>query len=75
MTSAAGGAGSPPRWRGLAAGSSSRRSTEEIVAAHPASAPVQLIQSPYGHDGFLIEIGAVGSLVREALASTRVSCS
>jgi homoserine acetyltransferase len=33
-----------------------------------------MIGSPYGHDGFLIEIGEVGALVRDALASTRVSC-
>ena len=27
-----------------------------------------MISSPYGHDGFLIEIGEVGTLVRAALA-------
>jgi homoserine O-acetyltransferase len=50
------------------------RLSEEIVAAVPAAAPVQSISSPYGHDGFLIEIGDVGELVRGALAQTRVSC-
>jgi homoserine O-acetyltransferase len=50
------------------------RLSEEIVAAVPAAAPVYSISSPYGHDGFLIEIGDVGELVRSALAQTRVSC-
>ena len=50
------------------------RLSDEIVAAVPAAAPVHLICSPYGHDGFLIETGEVGSLVRDALAQTRVSC-
>jgi homoserine O-acetyltransferase len=29
--------------------------------------PLRLIASPYGHDGFLIEVDAVGALVRELL--------
>ena len=29
--------------------------------------PLQVIPSPYGHDGFLIEVDAVGKLVRELL--------
>jgi homoserine O-acetyltransferase len=29
--------------------------------------PLQLIASPYGHDGFLLETRAVGSLVRTLL--------
>ena len=29
--------------------------------------PLRVIASPYGHDGFLIEIEAVGALVRELL--------
>jgi homoserine O-acetyltransferase len=51
------------------------RLSEEIVAAVPAAAPVHMISSPFGHDGFLIEIGAVGTLVRAALGTCRVSCS
>ncbi len=51
------------------------RLSQEIVAAVPEAAPVHMISSPYGHDGFLIEIGAVGTLVRAALGSSRVSCS
>jgi homoserine O-acetyltransferase len=31
--------------------------------------PLRLIASPYGHDGFLIEIDAVGALVRELLGT------
>jgi homoserine O-acetyltransferase len=50
------------------------RLSEEIVAAVPSSAPLRMIASPYGHDGFLIEIGAVGELVREAMAGVSVSC-
>jgi homoserine O-acetyltransferase/O-succinyltransferase len=50
------------------------RLSEEIVAAVPAGGPLRLISTPYGHDGFLIEIGEVGALVRDALALTRVSC-
>lgn len=29
--------------------------------------PLQVISSPYGHDGFLIEVDAVGGLLRELL--------
>jgi homoserine O-acetyltransferase len=31
--------------------------------------PLQVIASPYGHDGFLIEVDAVGSLVRNLLGA------
>ncbi|WP_222194626.1 homoserine O-acetyltransferase MetX [Modestobacter italicus] len=31
--------------------------------------PLQVISSPYGHDGFLLETDAVGTLVRELLAA------
>jgi homoserine O-acetyltransferase/O-succinyltransferase len=31
--------------------------------------PLRVIPSPYGHDGFLIEVDAVGALVRELLAT------
>jgi homoserine O-acetyltransferase len=31
--------------------------------------PLQVISSPYGHDGFLIEVDAVGALVRDLLAT------
>jgi homoserine O-acetyltransferase len=29
--------------------------------------PLHVVPSPYGHDGFLIETGAVGDLLRELL--------
>jgi homoserine O-acetyltransferase len=51
------------------------RLSHEIIAAVPRAAPVHMVSSPYGHDGFLIEIGAVGTLVRAAISTTRVSCS
>jgi len=31
--------------------------------------PLRVISSPYGHDGFLIEVGAVGALLRDLLES------
>jgi homoserine O-acetyltransferase len=30
--------------------------------------PLQVIESPYGHDGFLIETAAVGKLLQDLLA-------
>jgi homoserine O-acetyltransferase len=50
------------------------RLSEEIVAAVPSAGPVHMVSSPYGHDGFLIEIGEIGALVRDVLAQARVSC-
>jgi len=44
------------------------RLSEEIVAQVPSAAPVRQVRSPYGHDGFLIEIAQVGAIIREALA-------
>ncbi|WP_079065562.1 homoserine O-acetyltransferase MetX [Streptomyces olivochromogenes] len=37
----------------------------ELAAAIPAADRLRLIESPYGHDGFLIETGQVAALVRE----------
>ena len=31
--------------------------------------PLRVLASPYGHDGFLIEVDAVGALVRELLGT------
>ncbi|MGY1710080.1 homoserine O-acetyltransferase [Geodermatophilus sp. SYSU D00758] len=31
--------------------------------------PLRVVRSPYGHDGFLIEVAAVGALVRELLGT------
>nr|WP_174257919.1 homoserine O-acetyltransferase [Phytoactinopolyspora alkaliphila] len=41
---------------------------QELLARHiPSASDVQVITSPFGHDGFLIETGPVGSLVAAAL--------
>lgn len=37
----------------------------ELAAGIPGADGVRVITSPYGHDGFLIEAGQVGALVRE----------
>ncbi len=44
------------------------RLQEELAELIPTCERLHVIGSPYGHDGFLIEIDAVGQLVREALA-------
>jgi homoserine O-acetyltransferase len=36
--------------------------------AEALGVPLQVIPSPYGHDGFLIEVEAVGGLLRDLLA-------
>jgi homoserine O-acetyltransferase len=52
------------------------RLSEEIVAQAPTARPLQLLESQYGHDGFLIETHQVGAVVREALGSpTVVGCA
>ncbi|WP_327233062.1 homoserine O-acetyltransferase [Streptomyces sp. NBC_01317] len=40
----------------------------ELAAALPGADRPRVIESPYGHDGFLIEAEQVGALVRELLA-------
>lgn len=44
------------------------RQLAEIAAGAPGCAGLEIIESPYGHDGFLIEIGAVAELTRQTLA-------
>ena len=39
----------------------------EIAAGVPDCAPLRVISSPYGHDGFLVEVDAVGEVVDELL--------
>ncbi len=41
--------------------------SREIAAGVPGCAGVQVLSSPYGHDGFLIEIEAVSRLVQDLL--------
>lgn len=43
------------------------RLQEEIVKLAPSALPLKRISSPFGHDGFLIEVDSVGSVIREAL--------
>jgi homoserine O-acetyltransferase len=38
-----------------------------VAAGIPDAAPLQVLHSPYGHDGFLVESAAVGRLVAELL--------
>ena len=46
------------------------RLSEEITEHLPAGRGVlEVVESPYGHDGFLIETAAVGALVREVLGT------
>lgn len=40
---------------------------EELAAGIPGADRLRTVRSPHGHDGFLIETGQVGELVREVL--------
>jgi homoserine O-acetyltransferase/O-succinyltransferase len=42
---------------------------QQAQVADALGVPLRVIASPYGHDGFLIEVAAVGDLLRELLAS------
>ena len=44
------------------------RLSHEIAQASASLGPVHLISSDHGHDGFLIEIGQVGEIVRDSLS-------
>lgn len=44
------------------------RLQEELVAATPSARPLEVVLSPYGHDGFLVEKEQVGRIVRDALS-------
>jgi homoserine O-acetyltransferase len=60
------------RARTLVAGVSSDRlypleQQARLAAGIPGAAPLRVVDSPYGHDGFLIEADAVGALVTELL--------
>jgi homoserine O-acetyltransferase len=43
------------------------RLQEEIADLVPTAEPLAIISSPFGHDGFLIEVEEVGNLVRKAV--------
>ena len=49
------------------------RLSEELVAAAPTARPLRVVESEYGHDGFLIETHQVGAVVREALGCPAVA--
>ena len=44
------------------------RLSREIADGVPGALPLRVIDSPYGHDGFLIETGAVAEVLSELLA-------
>jgi len=43
------------------------RLQEEIIELTPTDRPLSTISSPFGHDGFLIEVEVMGQLLRKAL--------
>jgi homoserine O-acetyltransferase len=43
------------------------RLQEELAALLPGCTELQIVDSIYGHDGFLVESEAVGDLVRQTL--------
>lgn len=43
------------------------RLQRDIADAMPEKASVEVISSPFGHDGFLIEVDRVGEIIRKAL--------
>jgi len=43
------------------------RLQEEIVELTPTARPLETISSPFGHDGFLIEVETMGQLLEKAL--------
>ena len=45
------------------------RIEEQQRVADALGVPLRVVPSPYGHDGFLVEVDAVGALVRELLAA------
>ncbi|MGZ4776630.1 MAG: homoserine O-acetyltransferase MetX [Oryzihumus sp.] len=49
------------------------RLSDEIATAPAAVGPAHRVRSDYGHDGFLIEIGQVGQILREALGEASPS--
>ncbi len=48
------------------------RLSELVVEHTPTARPLHLLESAYGHDGFLIETHQVGAVVRSVLPSLRV---
>jgi homoserine O-acetyltransferase len=49
------------------------RLQDELAALIPTCTGLQVVSSPYGHDGFLLEIDAVSQLVRQTLKAGATS--
>lgn len=49
------------------------RYQQEIAELVPTCAGLRIVESAYGHDGFLLETEAVGALVRESLAGAQAA--
>ena len=45
----------------------------EIAEGIPTALPLRVVASPYGHDGFLIETGAVAGLLADLLEAAPAS--
>jgi len=45
----------------------------ELAELLPRAGKLRVIESPYGHDAFLIEVDSVAQLVRDTLATSGVS--
>lgn len=45
------------------------RLQDEIAELTPTAAPIERLNSPFGHDGFLIEVETVGDFVRRAVVA------
>ena len=49
------------------------RLQQEIVELTPHLATLHTISSPFGHDGFLIEVESVGQIIQNALIGQKIS--
>ncbi|MFM8191050.1 MAG: homoserine O-acetyltransferase, partial [Candidatus Nanopelagicus sp.] len=49
------------------------RLQQEIVELAPNQAILHSISSPFGHDGFLIEVESVGQIIQNALIGQKIS--
>jgi homoserine O-acetyltransferase len=49
------------------------RLQQEIVELAPQVATLHTISSPFGHDGFLIEVESVGQIIQNALKLQKIS--
>ena len=47
---------------------------QRLVEHVPAADPLVVIESPYGHDGFLVETAAVGAVLQDSLRVSSLPC-